>query len=187
MDEQTYYLLLERSKSFCRCLNVDYIDFLHDIICQEPIDEDNFKKLFVEKRYVVKQERLKAKLFTLEWQSVHGVKNPGQLSLYKYCRHCDTILPESEFYRVDGFTMNICKQGYLDKYRKPSKKIIREKPTKETVKLRSKTSQHKRRNELKDGYIIDLLKKNGYDTEDINNELIDSKRKQLQAKRSKAA
>jgi hypothetical protein len=83
-----------------------------------------------------------------------------RITVYKECHCCEQILPDWEFPEA---IRNKC-LGCDD---------------------RSAKSQKKRRGELKEGYIIDVLRKNGYSRGDITPKLIQEKRLSLMAKRNK--
>ena len=156
MTEEMYFKLLEKSRDFCKHIKVDYLDFLHDVICEEPIvNENNVKKIFSKKgNEIVKQRRLR-KVIAYDFQREYAPRNDEksyrtvkQISLYRYCKHCDMILPESVFYTASsGSPMTICKEGWLEKQRvyKKSRKDTRnrteyQKEYREKKKLKKKVA-----------------------------------------------
>src|SRR5574337_1436608 len=146
MTEELYLMLLEKSKLFCKSIPVDYREFLHDIICEHDVNEDNHKSLFVKRKYAL--------LDIPPVIPLEKVDSFRPITIYKWCYICDDYYPDWDFYSTTYgyYTKNVCKRCY-NKQNEGRKRGAGNPES-------SKRSQKKSRDRLTDRYIIDLLKKN---------------------------
>ena len=190
MNVELYKILMYKSKAYCYGINEYYLDFLHDIICAHPdLGEHNYKTLFFErKREIVFRKRMSYDFISYNEEEeeyeydgdddfiVNNKKN-NFIPSYKCCRKCELIMQEHEFPikwkpfpgATVGYYSNYCKKDKnAIEYAQRDKKMIVER-------------ERKNRKELKDGYIKDVLRKNG--VKYITQEIIQQKREQLLKKR----
>jgi predicted protein tyrosine phosphatase len=171
--EDLYYRLIAYAKKVCQGLGYNYLDLTHDVICRGGITETNFANIFLELKEEVLRDQANKPF------SIDLIPAGKPVYLHKYCPMCDDIYPEHEFYTTAGNAKHKhCKKCH-NKIRWASYNRVRDR----TDYQRELAKKH--RAEIKNGYVIDILVKNGFSRIDITEEMIIEKKKAIYLKRQK--
>lgn len=168
INEDLYHRLLAYSITFCRTWPwINPVELVHDIISEGGVTEGGFAKIFTAKKYEIIEE------YNNKPVPLFVVPFPGIFSPHQYCYDCQDYLPMDMFH-AQG--VKLCKH-HRNRY------YYKNRGSERTDFQRE--HQQKTRDEIRDSYVIDVLKKNGFKREDITDELIAEKKKSLYLKRLK--